>query len=87
MTESPAEMRERVTPDEREYSVVVFDTWVPPGTEKYAYKIEEIDDPSEVPFRRLSRGQELTVYDSDGNTVRDRAGPGSVSRSDLQTTE
>lgn len=77
MTESPAELRERVTPDEKEYSVVVFDTWKPLGTEDYAYKIKEIDDLSEIPSRELTKGEELTVYDEDGNIVRDRAGPGS----------
>jgi len=77
VTESPAELRARVTPDEKAYSVVVFDTWKPHGTEEYAYKITEIDDLSNIPSRPLSKGEELTVYDGEGNIIRDRAGPGS----------
>jgi hypothetical protein len=76
MVESPSEMRERVSPNKREYSVVLFDTWKQPGTEEYAYKITEIDNLENLPSRQLSKGEELTVYDSEGNIVRNRAGPG-----------
>jgi len=75
VTESPAEMRERVSPDEKSYSVVVFDTWKTHGTEEYVNKIAEIDDLSDIPSRPLSKGEELTVYDQDGNIVRDKDGP------------
>lgn len=75
MTESPAEIRERVSPDEESYSVVVFDTWKTHDIKKYVYKIAEIDDLSDIPSRPFSKGEELTVYDQDGNIVRDKDGP------------
>lgn len=66
------EFKEQLYPEEKAYSVVLFDRWKPPRSEGFADKITEVEDLSEIPNVTLDKGEELVIYDSDGNFVDDR---------------